>query len=135
MKKIFFTLLILTAILSCKNETKSEAEKITDSLKETAKQNDGLTTLKGQFVFYDDAAVLQTPTEIYGVFITDKMKELETLAKQHKKAPTDMVKVEIKAKVSTQKDDKILWDKKVEVVEIIKVSAINKDNNVVKLGK
>lgn len=136
MKKTFFTVLILTAFLSCKNETKSETQKTTSSLEKTTKQDNGLTLLKGEFVFYDGAAVLQTPNEIYGVFVTDKMQALNKQAEQYKKAPTDMVKVEIRGKVSTQKNDKILWDNKVEIIEILNVSAPNQeDNNVVKLGK
>ncbi|WNH08426.1 hypothetical protein [Thalassobellus suaedae] len=126
MKKSIILLICFLAILSCKNETKSKA----------VNQNDELTLLEGEFVFYDGAAVLQTPTEIYGVFITDKIQELNKQAKQYQKAPTDMVKVEIKGKVSTQKDDKILWDNKVEIVEILNISASNQvDNNVVKLGE
>ncbi len=132
MKKTLILLVLIMAILSCKNETKSDATKTTDS----SNQNDELTLLKGEFIFYGDAAVLQAYNEIYGVYITDKMLELNKQADQYKKLPTDMVKVEIKGKISTQKDDKILWDKKVEIVEILNVSASNqKDNNVVKLGE
>ena len=40
------------------------------SEEKTAKQSDGLTLLKGEFVYYDGAAVLQTNSEIYGVLIT-----------------------------------------------------------------
>jgi hypothetical protein len=132
MKKTLILLVLIMAVLSCKNETKSDATKTTDS----SNQNDELTLLKGEFIFYGDAAVLQAYNEIYGVYITDKMLELNKQADQYKKLPTDMVKVEIKGKISTQKDDKILWDKKVEIVEILNVSASNqKDNNVVKLGE
>tara|TARA_R110002050_G_scaffold94765_1_gene197121 strand:- start:115685 stop:116056 length:372 start_codon:yes stop_codon:yes gene_type:complete len=113
MKKTFFIVFILTAFISCKQGE----------------------ILKGEFVLYEDAAVIQTDSIIYGVIINKKAHELNEQAKQYKKAPTDMVKVEIRAKVSTQKDDKILWDNKIEIVEILNVSASNQgDNNVVKLG-
>lgn len=135
MKKTFFiAIVILTASLSCKKETKSDV--ITaDSPEKTAKQNDGLTLLKGDFVFYDGAAVLQTHANIYGVLITDKMHELNKKAKTYKSEPTDMVLVEIRGKITNQKDEKILWENKVEIVEILDVTAPEEeDNNVVKLG-
>ena len=121
MKKIVFIVLVLTAFISCKNESKSE---------------DTLTTLKGDFVYFDGAAVLQTSDEIYGVLVTEKMEELNTKAQAYKIEPTDMVQVEVKGTITNQKDDKILWKNKVNIVEIINVRAIPKEeNNVVKLGK
>jgi carbonic anhydrase len=138
MKKILFIVcIILTGFISCKNNTNAEqTEVISDDYKNTEKQSDELTLLKGEFVFYDGAAVLQTPADIYGVFLNDKLQELNTLALQYKKEPTDMVNIEIRGKISTQQDDKILWDNKVEIIEILNVSKPNpEDNNVVKLGK
>ncbi len=137
MKKVLVLLFCIAAFLSCKNEKKTENEVISaDSQEKTAKQNDGLTLLKGEFVFYKDAAVLQTHADIYGVFITDKMHELNKLAEAYKKAPTDMVNVEIRGKITNKKDEKILWEHKVEIVEILNVMPISsKENNVVKLGE
>jgi ABC-type uncharacterized transport system auxiliary subunit len=137
MKKVLVLLFCIAAFLSCKNEKKTENEVISvDSQEKTAKQNDGLTLLKGEFVFYKDAAVLQTHADIYGVFITDKMHELNKLAEAYKKTPTDMVNVEIRGKITNKKDEKILWEHKVEIVEILNVMPISsKENNVVKLGE
>jgi len=46
-----------------------------------------------------------------------------------------MVQVEIRGKVTNKKDDKILWDNKVEIVEIINVKpALKEEDNVIKLG-
>ncbi len=138
MKKAFFTAMILTAFLSCKNETKSQVTEETttlDNLEKTAKQSDGLTLLKGDFVFHEGAAVLQTHANIYGVLITDKMHELNKKAEAFKTAPTDMVSVEIRGRITNQKDEKILWENKVEIVEILNVTAPKEeDNKVVKLG-
>ena len=92
--------------------------------------------LKGEFVYFKDAAVLQTHTNIYGVFVNDKMQELNKLAEKFKKEPTDMVPVEIRGKITNKKDAKILWEKKVEIVEILNVSEPKpEENNVVKLGQ
>ena len=123
MKKAFIVFLCLSAFLSCKNESKSD-------------QKEDLTLLKGDFVYYEGAAVLQTHSEIYGVLVTDKMLELNEMAKEIKKDPTDMVQVEIRGKISNQKDEKILWENKVEVVEILDVKQPKQvENNIIKLGQ
>ena len=134
MKKTLFIACIMLISIACKNENKSNQEEtLVDDIEN---QSDDLTLIKGEFVYYDDAAVLQSYDEIYGVFITDKMLELSKQAQAHKKLPTDMVLVEVKAKVTKQKDEKILWDNKAEIIEILSVSAIDKENNnIVKLGK
>ena len=138
MKKTLILLVCLSAFLSCKKDTKSQTtdeNSATDGVERTAKQSDGLTLLKGEFVYYDGAAVLQTHAEIYGVLLTDKLEELNDVAKQYKEEPTDMVQVEIRGKITNQKDDKILWENKLEVVEIINVKPTPKEeNNVIKLG-
>ncbi|MEW4923239.1 hypothetical protein [Algibacter sp. 2305UL17-15] len=137
MKKIVAITLILTVFISCKNDPKSDKKEINASETEerTEKQNDGLTLLKGEFVYYGGAAVLQTNSEIYGVLITDKLQELQKEAEKHKTELTDMVQVEIRGKITNQKDEKILWENKVEIVEILDVKPGSKEeNNVIKLG-
>ena len=125
MKKLLILLVSVTLFISCKNDNKSkDAETIEAS-----------TMLKGDFVYFDGAAVLQTQNEIYGVLVTEKMEELNKKAEAYKNEPTDMVQVEIKGKITNQKNDKILWENKVEIVEILNVSPINsEENNVIKLG-
>ncbi len=135
MKKIFLILTILTVFISCKNESKKEDTLTADSAEKTAKQSDGLTLLKGEFVYFDGAAVLQTHAEIYGVLITDKMLELNKMAEAYKKEPTDMVLIEIRGKITNQKDEKILWENKVEVVEILNVTQLKQEENIIKLSE
>ena len=137
MKKIVILFLYITVFISCKNDAKLEQNETTvsDDSRKTTKQKDGLTLLKGEFVYYDGAAVLQTHGKIYGVFIDDKILELNKQAEQHKQKPTDMVLVEIRGKITNKKDDKILWENKVEIKEILNVSPIkSEDKNIVKLG-
>ncbi|GAA4268561.1 hypothetical protein [Hyunsoonleella aestuarii] len=138
MKKLVTLLFCLTVIVSCKKEAKTEkTEELigADSPEKTAKQSDGLTLLKGDFVYFDGAAVLQTHADIYGVFVTDKMHELNKQAEVYKKVPTDMVQVEIRGKITDKKDEQILWEQKVEIIEILKVSPPkDEENDVVKLG-
>jgi len=45
-----------------------------------------------------------------------------------------MVFIEVRGKISQQKDDKILWPNKLEIVEILAVKPMPKEtNNVIKL--
>lgn len=129
MKHIVLILFLAMLSISCKNNTKT-ADAVT-----TSQDDVKATVLKGDFVYYDGAAVLQTTNEIYGVLLTDKLEELQSLAITYKKTPTDMVTVEIKGKISTEKHETILWDKKIEITEIITVSPSNQeDNNTIQLG-
>lgn len=143
MKKIILLLSLVFIFSSCKNE-KKELEKgetntektiSADDKEKTAKQNDGLTLLKGDFVFYDNAAVLQTHREFYGVIINDKTHELNKLVKQYKSDDTDMIPVEVRGRVTDKDDPVIKWTYKVEIVEILNVSEPKKDaNETIKLG-
>ena len=133
MKKVVLLLLITTAILSCKNDSKKGAEK--DNLDKTAKQSDGLTLLKGEFIYYADAAVLQTHKEVYGVVIDEKMHELNKQAEQYKSEITDMVPVEIRGKIIPKPENEEGWPFRVEIKEILNVSQPNAESNeVIKLG-
>ena len=137
MKKLVFLLVLAVAFTSCKNEAKKENAEESIELKDgrTAKQSDGLTLLKGEFVYYADAAVLQTSSDVYGVIIDEKMHELDNQAKAYKVDHTDMVPVEIKGKLIPKAEGEEGWPFKVEIIEIIKVSKPDPNkNDVVKLG-
>lgn len=113
MKNIIFIAVILSVFISCKQGE----------------------VIKGEFVLYEDASVLQTDSIIYGVVLNEKAHELDKRAKQYQKEPTDLVSVEIRGIITNKKDDKILWDNKIEIVEILDVSASQpEENNVIKLG-
>ncbi len=138
MKKTLILMACLSVFISCKKDVKSKnsEDTIINGVEErTAKQSDKLTLLKGEFVYYNGAAVLQTNSEIYGVLLTDKLEELQKQAEKYKSEPTDMVQVEIRGKITNQKDEKILWENKVEVVEILNVQSGSKEENkVIKFG-
>ncbi|WP_092205988.1 hypothetical protein [Bizionia echini] len=140
MKKLATILMLSIAFISCKNDSKTEETTIetktinVDDPNRTEKQNDGLTLLKGEFVYYADAAVLQTHREVYGVVIDDKMMELNNMAKAYKKEPTDYATVSIRGKVIPKPENEEGWPFRVEIKEILSVSASNPEtNNVVKL--
>jgi hypothetical protein len=118
---LFFVFAIL--VLGCKNNSKS-----------TTEISEELTTVKGNYIFFEDAAVLQNDVEIYGVFLNALAKELNEKAAPLKTTDTDMVSVEVKGIISNKKDADILWENKIEIVEIISVSAAKETENILKLG-
>lgn len=135
MKKVILYLFAIVVVISCKNNSEKTTEIDVESSEKTEKQSDGLTLLKGDFVLYEDAAILQTHREFYGVFVTDKTLELDQLVKKYKKAETDMIPVEIRGRISTEKHDKIMWPNKVEIIEILNVYEPEPESNdIIKLG-
>lgn len=137
MKKSVFIFVLLLSILGCKNDSKTEDKTIESQIEEgkTLKQSDGLTLLQGEFVYFADAAVLQTVNNtMYAVIVDDKMHELDAMAKPYKKEATDYVTVEIRGKVTPKPIDEEGWPYRVEIKEILKVSQSKSNaNNVIKL--
>jgi len=122
MKK-FILLVFAMTVLGCKNNSKNNNETTVNT-----------EIISGNYIFFDDAAVLQNDVDIYGVFLNDVVKELNKKADLLKTNETDMVNVKVKGIVSTKDDPKILWEKKLEIIEIINVSAIKETENILKLG-
>jgi hypothetical protein len=139
MKKLFFIALTLAALMSCKNDAKSEQKEGTISSnndERTEKQSDGLTLLKGEFIYYADAAVLQTHNEMYAVIIDEKMHELNEQAIKLKTADTDMVPVEIRGIITPKPENEEGWPYRVEIKEILKVSKPNPEGGeMITIGK
>ncbi len=144
MKKIILLALVLSAFISCKKDSKTipiaigtEKESISvDNSEKTTKQNDGLTLLKGDFIYFSDAAVLQTHREVYGVVINEKMHELNEQVQQYKIETTDMVPVEIRGKIIPKPEDEEGWPYRIEIKEILNVSKPKpEDNAVIKIGE
>ena len=123
MKKVLILLVCFSVLTNCKNDKKTEESITNENSERTEKQSDGLTHLKGQFIYYADAAVLQTDREVNGVVINNKMHEVNDLAKQFKKAATDMVSVEVRGKITPKPENEEGWPFRVEIVEILNVSA------------
>ena len=134
LKRIFIIIISISLFISCKNEEKKEANSLEDSTSKSYEQNDGLITLKGDFIFLQDAAVLQTSKEIYGVVIDEKMHELNTKIKSFKNETTDMVPVTVRVKKFPKPEGEEGWPFRVEIKEILKVEAPNpKQNDVIKI--
>jgi len=139
MKKLTVLFISLIVFVACKNDTKTEDASTSkpidvDSPNRTEKQNDGLTLLKGEFVYFADAAVLQTHRDVYAVVIDDKMHELDNMAKKYKKEATDYVTVAIRGKITPKPENEEGWPYRVAIKEILEVTASSPEsNNVVKL--
>ncbi|OUR93204.1 hypothetical protein A9Q87_05835 [Flavobacteriales bacterium 34_180_T64] len=138
MKKVLILLVCLSVFTSCKTDKKVETDSGTENgatADKTAKQNDGLTLLQGQFIYYADAAVIQTPKEMFGVVINDKMHDLNAQVAPFKLEDTDMIPVVVRGKLSKKPEGEEGWDNRIEIVEILKVSKPNpNENDVIKLG-
>jgi len=130
MKKIIFFLFISIVVLGCKKESKS-TEKSSNQASEVE-----LITMTGEFIYYADAAVLQTTNEIYGVVIDDKMHKLNDEVKQYKVDDTDMVSVTVKARRFKKPENEEGWPYRVEIKEILKVEKPDKKKqDIIKLGQ
>jgi len=136
MKNIIITCIIVIAFTSCKSDKKTEGnlEQIEAEEAKTPIQNDGLVLLKGEFVYYADAAVLQTnSSSIYGVVINEKMYELDKLAQQYKKEPTDYVSVEIRGEIIPKPENEEGWPYRINIKEILSVNKSQTEDEVIKL--
>jgi len=135
MKKINLIIILALVVFACKNEAKSEIN-LEENREKSYDQNDGFVTLKGDFVYYEEAAVLQTSSEIYGVVIDDNLQLLEKQVKAFKKEATDMVPVTVRVRKFEKDKDEEGWQYRVEIKEILKVEAPDLESkDVIKLAK
>lgn len=128
MKRTLFLVFILMAFTGCKNDSKSPnvGDEDQDQL--------DVRELTGNFIYFDDAGVLQTKSELFGVIEDEKAQELIKRAEPLKDQPTDEVNVTLKVKVSEKPKHEEGWDNRVEIIDIITVSKVEeKNSNVIKL--
>lgn len=124
MKKSLFLVFILMAFTGCKNDSKSP-------IVGDADRDDQLDVreLTGNFIYFDDAGVLQTKSELFGVIEDEKAQELIKRAEPLKDQPTDEVNVTLKVKVSEKPKHEEGWDNRVEIIEIITVTKVEEKNS------
>ena len=122
MKKLLIFVFVIS-ILGCKNNSKNSSETTDDT-----------EIITGNYIFFKDAAVLQNDVQIYGVILNDLAKELNKKAAPLETNETDMVSVEVRGIISTKENPKILWENKLEIVEIISISTAEETENILKLG-
>lgn len=129
MKKSLVLLLAIITFVSCKND-----KKVTTTTETQTTTTEAQKLFEGDFVYYADAAVIQTNNDVYGVIINEKMHELNKKAEPFKAEPTDMVRVEVRGILVPKAKNEEGWPFKLDIKEIINVRKLDKDNNVVKLG-
>ena len=95
---------LLLFVAACTTQPKSEVESLT-----------------GEFLFYDNAAVLNTGSEMYGVVVDDKLHELHAQALTVQKDSFDMVQVFIKGVISKNQNEEG-WPQVIKVKEIDSVA-------------
>lgn len=129
MKQLYYSLILVLFVVACKNQANNEVD-LEAKRAQSYDQNDGLITMKGEFVYYADAAVLQTKNDIYGVVINEMMHKLNTQVRPLKTADTDMVPVTVRVKKFEKPANEEGWPYRVEIIDILKVETpdTNKDD-------
>ncbi|MCB0446517.1 MAG: hypothetical protein KDD03_03225 [Gelidibacter sp.] len=131
MKKVLIFLFVVMAFVSCKKDSKTETS-IDETIEEVSSD---IKELSGNFIYYADAAVFQTKSELFGVVENEKLEELIIQSETLKDQPTDEVAVTLKVKISKKPENEEGWDNRIEIIEIIKVSKVNsEDSDIIKLG-
>lgn len=136
MRKAFMIISLLAVFfVGCKQDAKKEEVKETETPKvEETKNTDGIVTLKGEFIYIADAAVLKGNDFIYGVELDSMSMKLAEEVKPLKREDFDMVPVMVKAKVKPN-PAKEGWDQIIEIKEILKVSAPTGEGTIKVKGK
>jgi hypothetical protein len=80
-----------------------------------------MVTMRVEFIYYDGAAVLQTPNTIYGVIVYDQLEKLNQQVTPYKSSDLDMVTVTLKAKRIPKPEGEEGWPFSIKIKEIIKI--------------
>lgn len=90
MKTILYSLLFIALLAGCKDNASNQ---------ETDDSTVNSISFTGDYIHFDQMAVLSTNKEIYAVKINDKALELDKKADGFKKSAFDMVKVTVTGKL------------------------------------
>jgi hypothetical protein len=124
MKPCFLVLYIAVVLTACKNDEKDTTTAPDDAAHGSV--NEGTTIVRGEFIFFEDAAVLTTNSEIYEVVQDVKMRELQQRAQKFKKNEIDMVVATLKVAVvpnPKRVKSKDVWEKAIQIKDIMEVKA------------
>ena len=113
-----YKILICIAVFSFSCEGVNNAPK-PNKLVET--KNDDKIIVSGDYIFYNNAGVLQTSKDVYGIIINEKVLELNEKLSLIKKDEFDFVPVILKGKLSSKNENEEGWSVKLEITEIIEI--------------
>ena len=113
-----YKILICIAVFSFSCEGVNNKPKV-NKLVET--KNDDKIIVSGDYIFYNNAGVLQTSKDVYGIIINDKVIELNEKLSLIKKDEFDFVPVILKGKLSSKDEDEEGWSVKLEITEIVEI--------------
>ncbi len=137
MKQLIISSFLVLSLISCKNDqTTSQEEVVIKEIKQEPLA-DGEQVFRGEFIYYEDTAVLNTSKELYAVKVDDKMMELVDVAKAIKKSEYDMANVVIHGTVGPNPrhlETGDAWEAMITITKIIEVSPA-KSANVITTGK
>ena len=120
MKKYRILILIALFSFSC---DKKQNKVVSNEVFET--KNNDLIILSGDYVFYNNAAVLQTNKNVYGIVINEKVNELNQRLTSIKKDEFDFIPVILKGRLKNKDENDEGWSVKLEITEIVEI--INKE--------
>lgn len=118
MRPLPIILLISASLLSCKNN--SESSKAVEARQEA----DDLREISGNFTYFDEVAVFQTQSELFGVVENEKFQELIAMTIPLKEEDTDEVAVVLKVKTVKKPELEDGWEHKINIIDIINVSKV-----------
>ena len=120
MKLYKILIFVLFFSFSCdKKQDKIVSNKVVET------KNNDLIILSGDYVFYNNAAVLQTNKNVYGIIINEKVNELNDRLSSIKKDEFDFIPVILKGRLKNKDENDEGWSVKLEITEIVEI--INKE--------
>lgn len=143
MKKSLLVLSLMALVFTgCKNENKQsknteEADTIPQTEEKTSKfiekDSDGNSVLIGDFIYSDDAAVINGKDFIYGIVLDSMATVLAEKVKPIKKDEYDMIPVAIKGKIKPNPNEDG-WDEVVEITKIINISKSKSNKEAIEIN-
>ena len=117
-----YRILIFILLFSFSCDSKKD-KGVSNKVVET--KNNDLIILSGDYVFYNNAAVLQTNKNVYGIIINEKVNELNEKLSSIKKDEFDFVPVILKGRLKNKDKNDEGWSVKLEITDIVEI--INKE--------
>ena len=137
-KHLLILSLILLVFTGCKNEGKNQKNADQENTEvsteeENQKNSDGGQVLIGDFIYSDEAAVINGKKFIYGVELDSMARVLIEKVEPYKEDEYDMIPVAVKGKVKPNSNDDG-WDEVVEITKIIKISKSKSNQEAIEIN-